>query len=248
MKPIKDSSYIKMLKSKKYKDLFDLSSLECRIAIVGMVIIDFIFVFCSICVGLNEIIEFGVSVAYDIGIALIGFLGFTVSALAILTGAISSKVVKMLQDRNKIAILERILLSFYLMGLVCAFEILVIFISSFLVKLPIDSILISNVLLVSIVSYCTIFVIFYAVKLIGNCLELFYIVNNLELIGNKSIDFKSKYNSYRIAVLERELFRDSSIEKIQGYKDDIEELIKCDDIPDEEKRLLFNMLNEHFGS
>lgn len=247
MKKINDSAYAKMLESKKYKDLFDLSSLECRIAIGGMVILDIIFIVCSICIGTNETVEFGISIVHDIGIALIGFLGFIVSALAVLTGAISSKVVKYLQDRNKINSLERILQSFYLIGVVCAFEILVIFIIRFLASIPIDSLLPINVLCANALSYITIFVIFYAVKLIGNCLELFYIVNNLQIIAENNVDFKSKYNNYRIAVLEKEMLKDSSVEKIREYKNTIENLIKSDDISNEQKTILLKMVKEHFG-
>ena len=248
MKQINDTSYMKMKEMQKYKDLFDFSSLECRVAIVGMAIIDAIFIICSLCIGVDATVEKCIDVVDNIGIAFIGFLGFTVSALAVLTGAISSKVVKMLQDRDKMRTLERILLSFYLMGLVCALEILAVFVLHILVQLPINSILVINVIFASIVSYLTVFVIFYSVKLIGNCLELFYIVNNMDLLEYKSIDFKARYNNYRIAALEKKLLSDSSVEKVQEYKETIKKLIENDNISEEETKILMKMFNEHFGN
>ena len=61
------------------------------------------------------------------------------------------------------------------------------------------------------------------------------------------MDFKSKYNNYRIAVLEKEMLKDSSVEKIREYKNSIENLIKSDDISNEEKTILLKMVKEHFG-
>ena len=101
MKGISDSSYKKLIQMKKYKDLYDFSSLECRVAITVTILLDIIFVICSFYIGKDVVAERCVELLDEIGIALLGFLGFVVSALAILTGTISSKVVKRLQDRDK---------------------------------------------------------------------------------------------------------------------------------------------------
>lgn len=116
MKKVKDSSYKKLFELEKYKDLYDFSSLECRIAVIGVILLDIVFAVCSFSVGVDETVIKAVSLLDDIGIALIGYIGFTVSALAILTGAISSKVVNIIKTRNKMVVLERILLSFLLDG------------------------------------------------------------------------------------------------------------------------------------
>ena len=92
--------------------------------------------------------------------ALIGFLGFIVTGLTILTGAISSKVVKHLQDRNKMLPLEKILLSFYLLGLISTFEILFIIFLHFICLLPLPSIKIIDVIILSILTYFTTFIVF----------------------------------------------------------------------------------------
>lgn len=70
--------------------------------------------------------------------------------------------------------LEKILLSFYLIGLVSAFLTAVIFILHFISILQIHSVLFIDIIIFSIISYFIVFTIFYAVKLIGNCLELFF--------------------------------------------------------------------------
>lgn len=249
MNKINDSSYKKLIKMKKYQDLYDFSSLECRVAVVTMLVLDIIFIICSHYNGLNNIVNESVKLLDTIGISLIGFLGFIVTGLAILTGAISSKIVKRLQDRNKMDVLERILLSFYLIGLISAFIAILAFILHFIVILPINSVFAINMILLSIISYLIVFIVFYSVKLIGNCLELFYIINSMQLIDDKTktINCKEIYNRYRITALEKIQLSNTSVKKVEEYKKMIEDLIKEDDLYLEEKVILLNMHNKHFS-
>ena len=76
MKKVKDSSYKKLFELGKYKDLYDFSSLECRIAVIGMILLDIVFAVCSFSVGVDETVIKAVSLLDDIGIALIGYIGF----------------------------------------------------------------------------------------------------------------------------------------------------------------------------
>lgn len=247
MKKVKDSSYKKLFELEKYKDLYDFSSLECRIAVIGMILLDTVFAVCSFAVGVDETVIKAVSLLDDIGIALIGYIGFTVSALAILTGAISSKVVNIIKTRNKMVVLERILLSFYLMGIVCAAVVLVALILHFIVEIPVASIFIINLIGISILSYLIIFILFYSVKLIGNCLELFYIVNGYELLDEEKADYKAIYNNYRITAIEKVNLSNTSIEKVNEYKEVVKQLIETDNRSEEEIKVLLEMHKSQFG-
>lgn len=247
MKKVKDSSYKKLFELEKYKDLYDFSSLECRIAVIGMILLDIVFAVCSFSVGVDETVIKAVSLLDDIGIALIGYIGFTVSALAILTGAISSKVVNIIKTRNKMVVLERILLSFYLMGIVCAAVVLVALILHFIVEIPVASIFIINLIGISILSYLIIFILFYSVKLIGNCLELFYIVNDYELLDEEKTDYKAIYNNYRITAIEKVNLSNTSIEKVNEYKEVVKQLIETDNRSEEEIKVLLEMHKSQFG-
>lgn len=247
MKKVKDSSYKKLFELEKYKDLYDFSSLECRIAVIGVILLDIVFAVCSFSVGVDETVIKAVSLLDDIGIALIGYIGFTVSALAILTGAISSKVVNIIKTRNKMVVLERILLSFYLMGIVCAAVVLVALILHFTVEIPVASIFIINLIGISILSYFIIFILFYSVKLIGNCLELFYIVNGYELLDEEKTDYKAIYNNYRITAIEKVNLSNTSIEKVNEYKEVVKQLIETDNRSEEEIKVLLEMHKSQFG-
>jgi len=251
MKKLKDSSLSKIIKLQKYKDIYDFSSLECRIALFICIILNVIFIYSIKVSNTGTIISYYISYLDNISIALIGFLGFIVTGLAILTGAISSKVVKKLQERNKIQSLEKILLSFYLLGLVSATIIIFSFVLHFLNILDINCIWQINIILLSVISYLIVFSIFYAVKLIGNCLELFYIINNMQIL-NDSVDkdkmnYKSKYNNYRIIALEKTVLKNTSEQAIHEYANEILKMIGQDTIPKEEHDLYLKMFLEQFG-
>lgn len=246
MKKINDTSFQKIFTLKKYQDIYDFSSLECRVALISSILLDIIFIICACHIGLDNTVGKCIEMLDNIGISLIGFLGFIVTGLAILTGAISSKVVKRFQDVNKMTALERILLSFYLIGLISSFVIIAAFILHFIVVIPIHSVWVIDIILLSLLSYLIIFTIFYAVKLIGNCLELFYIINSMQLTDDNPIDYKAKYNNYRITALEKVELSVTSISQVQNYKQTVKELIENDDISLEERQILLRMHKEHF--
>ena len=144
-------------------------------------------------------------------------------------------------------VLERILLSFYLMGIVCAAVVLVALILHFIVEIPVASIFIINLIGISILSYLIIFILFYSVKLIGNCLELFYIVNDYELLDEEKTDYKAIYNNYRITAIEKVNLSNTSIEKVNEYKEVVKQLIETDNRSEEEIKVLLEMHKSQFG-
>lgn len=246
MEKINDTSFQKIFTLKKYQDIYDFSSLECKVALISSILLDIIFIICVCHIGLDNTVGKCIEMLDNIGFSLIGFLGFIVTGLAILTGAISSKVVRRFQNGNKMASLERILLSFYLIGIISAFLVITAFILHFVAIIPIHSIWFIDITLLSFLSYFTIFTIFYAVKLIGNCLELFYIINSMQLPDDNPIDYKAKYNNYRITALEKVELSVTSISQVQNYKQTVKELIENDDISLEERQILLRMHKEHF--
>ena len=119
---IKDTSFGKIKKYRKIGDCFDRSSLECNIAFYRA------FLFCVILYvmiknseisSINNMFCYNNKRYFD---CTYWFLGFTVSGLAILTGVISQKVVQKISKVNKRERLEKILLSFYLLGIVIALQ------------------------------------------------------------------------------------------------------------------------------
>lgn len=244
---MKNVSFHKLLTLKKYKDLFDFKSIECVVALLFSILIGIFFIIWNVYEDCNDIVNSLLSLIDGIGIALIGFLGFIVTGLAILTGAISSKIVKRIQSRKKMQALDRILLSFYLLGIVSAFIILASLVLHFIIELPIDAQLFWIVTIGVFYSYFTIFSIFYAVKLISNCLELFIIINEMQIVSeDNDSKYKARYNDYRLMALEKLGLSTASMETIESYKKCIEELISMDDTSGAEKAIYFSMAKKQF--
>lgn len=243
---VNDSSFKKVCRYKKYKDCYDKNSLECVCAFWGALIsVAFLYIFIknSDIEQINDILS---TLTKDIAISLIGFLGFTVAGLAILTGVISQKVIQKVSLQQKVDRLEKILLSFYLLGIVNAIVIVILFWMYIMVSSDLPLILSIIFILGFITSYFIIFILFYAVKLIGNCLEIFFIVNStdVEEKGNE-INLKDVYNSYRITALEYVCLSKLKKEDLETYKRIIGEQIHENNQFVEQ---LDKMLNEHFGT
>ncbi|MDR0825246.1 MAG: hypothetical protein LBN74_09140 [Prevotella sp.] len=116
-----------MKKYNKVKDCFDRSSLECNDAFFGAAIIIIALYYSINNNTIENINSIFVTLTKDVAISLIGFLGFTVSGLAILTGVISQKIVQKVISVNKKEHLEKLLLSFYFLGIVTGIVIIGLF-------------------------------------------------------------------------------------------------------------------------
>lgn len=242
---MKDSALKKFGKYGKYKDLIDINSLEVRVSIIGSILISFLLKGTLEDNSLNQINLLFQSLTKDIAVALIGFLGFTVAGLAILTGVISKKEVEKIVKSNKLQNLEKILLSFYLLGIVTS-VVMVGLMCLYILSMSNKEYSVKIVLLLSIVfSYLIIFILFYAVKLIGNSLEIFFIVNSSEVISVKEKEnLKVVYNSYRLTALENVCLKKMNQADLADYMNIIKEQITENMLEREELEKLFN---EHFN-
>jgi len=176
------SSSEKFISYGKYKDLFDRKSIECWLSVAIAFVLSILSgVICN-CnkTGQIEYINNIVPIAVDIAIALIGFLGFIVAGLAIMTGLVSNKVLGRLKEHDKLKNLEKVLLSFYLLGIVCAVFVFGAFLAEYISQLPMQPIIWATVLLTWLLTYLLIFTVIYSVKLIGDCIDLFLIINQME--------------------------------------------------------------------
>lgn len=242
---VKDAQFNKFIKYKKYKDIYDFNAIECKIALICSVAlagVSYLAIKDNTLENINILIS---GLTKDIAVALISFLGFAVSGLAILTGVVSKKEVQSVVRTNKVQHLEKILLSFYLLGLVIATSIVGLFCCFILGN--------SNktfswkffIILILAFSYLISFILFYAVKLVGNCLEVFFIVNSVEE-NSDEMKIMQCYNTYRITALERAIIPELGKSGYELYKSVIKEQIDNDaNICD--KEALEKLYNQHFN-
>lgn len=94
-----------------------------------------------------------------------------------------------------------------------------------------------------IFSYFVIFILFYSVKLIGNCLEIFFVVNEVEQNPNKNNDLDQLYNSYRLMALEKVCLERMDTVALKEYHSLIKEQIESNS---NEKESLNKRFEDHF--
>lgn len=126
------------------------------------------------------------------------------------------------------------------------------FVVHFIILIPISAINWVIPITLFVLCYLISFSILYAVKLIGDCLELFFIINSIEILlddnkENDAVELKDKYNNFRIMALETIVLTNNGIECIDAYCNTIKKLIESDsNLPSDEKTSLLNMHKKHF--
>lgn len=241
---VKDSSFEKVRKFNKFKDCVDINTLECNLAFWSAIVFVFILYFSISNNTIDVVNSIFITLTKDVAIALIGFLGFTVSGLAILTGVISQKVVQKVISVNKKEHLEKILLSFYFLGIIIGIVIIGLFLLYLISSSSLDYEIKWVITVAFIFSYFVVFIIFYSVKLIGNCLEIFFIVNEAEPELKKNTDVNQLYNSYKLMALEKVCLERMDLEAVKEYCTTIQELIDSNPEDQEELKKRFE---EHFN-
>lgn len=251
------TSFKKMIKYKKYKDLYDIHSIQCIVAIFFSILVLVPVFFLIKYNGMQEFTEKVSSMIMSIVGALIGLLGFIVTGLAVLTGAISSKVVKIINKAGKQENLEKLLLSFYFLGMILGISIITLISSYLITILNIKICYVALIILLFVNSYLLLFIIFYSINLIGNSIEIFYIINDIEDSLDKtnnsnnvnSTYLKNKYNGYRITALEVLILSKMGEKEVSNYIKIIREQIDCDKSITEEERIeISKMFSEHFNN
>lgn len=235
-----ESSFSKMVRYKKYSDIYNTNTIEVRVSLISSIIITTLIIIVFNQANIGDINNLMRELTKEIAIVLIGFLGFVISGLAILTSSISNKFINILKKQDKINIIERILLSFYFLGLIVGIDI----ISSLIMYITTYSTYPYNIFCIGICTflytYMIVFIIFYSIALIGNCIEIFKIINTIDEDINESHnntndnrndntnDDRYLYMSFRITALENVFFTNQSndpLEKIKKYYELMNKLI-----------------------
>lgn len=249
---VKDSTFKMVLQNRKFKDLLDYKSIEVIVAFLGAITVSILSHVIYKQTGIQYINDVLREVAKNLSMALIGLLGFVVSGLAILTSSVSKEVKNILTQHKKIEKLIKIFLSFYVLAFfigILIFNFLVAFIISYM-KVYVDFKLI--ILWIFISSYLLIFSIFYAISLVGNCIQVFIIITNYETNyiynGELTKEDKELYNEFKLSALETILLTKNIAElenpanKIEIFKELMSQYIESDSGSEEQKDKLMDYL------
>lgn len=211
---INDQIFKEFKKSKKWKEIFDFKSLEANVALISALLSILLFNLILNTATIDDINTISRTLTKDVGIAILGLLGFLITGLAILLSSITPTVVSNIKKVNRDNTLNTIFLGFYFEGLLIGFTILLL-ITTYLITYINWSINNNLFLLFSfILVYLVIFILFYSISLIGNCISIFRIVNTFNdfNISANSLSNKDKslFNQIKLIVLEQILIIESN--------------------------------------
>ena len=168
------TGYFSLLKSsKKWKEF--LTEKESMVSFFVAIIFT-VIVYAAFGTNLNEQTnELFRELSFNISLALIGLLGFTISGLAIFTGTITNKLVKDIDDDCKGANIINILYSFYFIGGIDAVEIILLFGVYLLTYTSFAFCICATYIIFFIISFLFLFIVLYSVSLLGTCINLFLV-------------------------------------------------------------------------
>jgi len=246
------SSLNKLIKYKKYLDIINFKTSEVIATIIFSSLFTCLFSIISMEININDLNKIIQDVTKDIGISMIGFLGFIISGLAILTSSISNKIMNIINKNKKIDIIEKILLSFYLLGIITGSVILLSFFIYIGSYSNIKFCLYLFIGLTFLLTYLVFFIIFYSISLIGNCIEIFKIINlvDTDRVSTKNDSDENDdylFLSFRMTALESIVFshNDSDpLDKLLKYHEKMIELINNGSTNEIQKQKFKNKLNK----
>ena len=217
---------LKMLtKNKKWSDYISIKDDEVRIAFGVTLIICVILWKCNLYQDLSRFEEILKDICLSTGTGAIGIIGLALSGVAIITGLFSKEQIDKIEKYNGEGSFERVMSSFLFLSLNCALlfvvSIMFIFILTSMLNLPDIKVFFG---IVFFYTYFTLYNIFYAVSLVGNCISIFKVRNIYEKIKDK--DFYDIANEIRIDHIYSSLLKKYNIpqneflEKLEGSVQD----------------------------
>ncbi|MGP4076858.1 hypothetical protein [Halobacillus sp. K22] len=181
---------------------------------------------------------------------LLGLLGFIISGLAIISGTISNKVTSEMIKVDAFRPLLSILFSFYFLGRFIGVTICFYIFTYFVIVLPFEFHLVSYLVLSWLLTYCLFFTIFFAVSLLGTCINVFQLSflysstssTNYNISSTDAIE--EHFKDVRINTLTAILINKVGVTK-EEFTDKLVALIN-EDCPDEYKEEVIKKAKEYY--
>lgn len=236
-----------------YKDSFeknplcDLSKPEVKLSIVSSIIFTIsmiLLVTNNDVASLTEVIK---NLLQCIGAGLISMLGFIISGLAIASSTISNKMAYNIDKQGKFKKILSILFSFYYIGKVIGFLIIIYFICYIFISIEVPINLYLYYIIGIFLSYGFFFTIFYSVSLLETCLNLFILGykywRNSEVKENYSL--LEQFNSARIDAIVNILYKNELINNKEEFIDEVKHIVN-DNYEENLKEILSKTIEEYY--
>lgn len=205
----------RLIKHKKWKDYCKLES-ECIIALILTFVVLVVFFALNIHGEFKSFYVAFQNITLYIASALIGMMGVILAGIAIITGVLNKKVVKKIDEINGSETVEKLLTSFEFLGFNTGVQIILFFLLYIILNSPRPLVNIGIFyFLVFIICYLFLFIIFYTVSLIGNCIRIFFLRNDYEDIIESERNFYELANEIRIDYLLEKIIKKSDKDMVK---------------------------------
>lgn len=184
--------FSRLLKYKKFNELFDPSNLETIISIILIFLIIIIFERLNIYENILQYIEALKNIAIYIAAALIGLLGVILAGISIIISSLNNNNMRKIEEINGEGTIESILCSFEFLAFIVGIQIITFFmlyLYLYTTNMKITKMLFY--ILVIIIAYVFIFSIFYTVSLVGNCIQFFFIskiYDDIDIMEKRTVE------------------------------------------------------------
>ncbi|WPC42380.1 hypothetical protein [Clostridium sp. JS66] len=232
-------------KYKKWKDLFDFSSLECKIAVIFTGIILWITYSFNIYADFKSFEVAIQNVALYIASALIGMIGIILAGIAVIISMLNKNVTKEIERLNGKDSVDEILVSFEFLTFIIGIQIITFFLTYIILysplSLPTEKLF---YLIFAVLSYIFVFTIFYTVSLVSNNVKLFLITNTYNEVIESEKSIYSEANEIRIDFILNMLIESYGIKK-ESFLSELQEFVDKSDI--KEKEVIKNYLRQYYS-
>lgn len=208
-----------LTKEKKWKDYLNFKNFECKISLVLSILIIILIYFLDVYNEFSQFAEAFQNITIYIAQALIGMLGFILAGIAIIIGVLNKKTVKKIEILNGKGKVERLLLSFEFLALNVAIGIFLLISFYLILNSPHSLITIIWFNIITFITcYFVMFILFYSLSMISNCISIFHIVNLYEDIEEHEKKIIDSANELRIDFILNIYIQNSNIDKVKFIK------------------------------
>ena len=222
-----------LTRNKKWKDYLNYKENEVVISFIFSALLCLGLMFCNLYEDFHHFEEIIKDILIGVGTSSIGIIGLALSGVAIITGLFSTDQISKIEKYNGQGSFERLMSSFLFLAFNCAllfvFSIMGIFFSGSNLSIPDKRVFF---VIIFLYTYFTLYNIFYAVSLVGNCIAIFKIRNTYNAIIEK--DFFDVANEIRIDFIYSTILKKYNISE-KEFLNSLESAVQNSDIDCKER-------------
>lgn len=230
----------------RFNPLYDWRKFEVRASSFFAVVLTVVACYISITTtDVSSLVTTLDTILSGAAFGLMGLLGFTISGLAIISGTIGTQATQKIIQESKFNSLRSILFSFWYIGFVTGLTLACLISVYFILMIKVPFVPLFFEVGVFIMSYFVFFCVFFAVSLLGTCIEIFKINYIYSGISGQTMDYTSVILDIKIQALMSYLINSGMIKNKDEFVAETRTVINSV-YPEEVQKQLIDMIEKEF--